>query len=223
MRARDTLSVSPCFVVYVIVISYYQWLNGCVPLRSQFLFAADSTKVRRSENNDGTVKHEQKRDSGEDNLQTSPKTTKSSKTVEVRGNDVNFKHVQLWDPWDTSSLPKSSWQAVGEPDAPTWKLSGTQGTSAFWENRKHQCLPKKRVCDKIHPKQHGPFPDRLKLPYPDEEILSRYEEDVSYIRDGFTTRVKADFETVLERHVVDVRKARAKCREASAGRHDISS
>ena len=29
-------------------------------LHSQFLFAADSTRVRRWENNDGTVKHEQK-------------------------------------------------------------------------------------------------------------------------------------------------------------------
>ena len=71
--------------------------------------------------------------------------------------------------------------------------------------------------------QHGPFPERLKLPYPDEEILSGYEEDVSFIRDGFTTWVKANFETFLERHVFDVRKSHAEFREASAGRHDTSS
>ena len=31
-------------------------------------------------------------------------------------------------------------QAVGEPDAFTWKLSGTEGTSTFWENRRYHCL-----------------------------------------------------------------------------------
>ena len=68
-------------------------------------------------------------------------------------------------------------------------------------------------------KQHGPFPDCLRLPYSHEEILSGFKEDVPHIRDGFTTWVEADFETVLERHIVDVRKARAEFREASAFRH----
>ena len=54
--------------------------------------AADSTRVRRSENKDGTVKREQPLD---------------------------------------ASAPRPSWQAVGQPDAPSWKLSGTHGTSAF--------------------------------------------------------------------------------------------
>ena len=44
-------------------------------------------------------------------------------------------------------------------------------------------------------KQHSPFPERLKLPYPDEEILSGYEEDVFFILDGFTVWVRADFNT----------------------------
>ena len=61
------------------------------------------------------------------------------------GNDANYKHEQLWDPWDTSSLPKSSWQAVGEPYAPTWKFSGTQGTSAFWE-KSEAPLPHQKTC-----------------------------------------------------------------------------
>ena len=64
-----------------------------------------------------------------------------------------------------------------------------------------------------------PFPERLRLPCSDEEILSGYEEDVPSIRDGFTTWVKADFNTVLERHAVDNRKALA---EASTRRHDTS-
>ena len=65
-----------------------------------------------------------------------------------------------------------------------------------------------------------PFQKRLELPVPDEEILSGYEEDVSFIRDRFTTWVKADPNTTLERHVVDVRKALAEYREASARRYD---
>ena len=86
----------------------------------------------------------------------------------------------------------------------------------------HVAISKKRVCNYVHPKQHSPFPDRLKLPYPDEEILSGYEEDVSFIRDGFTAWVSADFETILERHAVDIRKAHAEFREASARKHDTS-
>ena len=94
-------------------------------------------------------------------LQNLPKLLKSG------SNDVIFKQEQ---PGDTPSSPKSSWQAVGEPDAPSWKLSGTQGTSAFWEISGAPLLPKKRVCNYNHPKQHGPFPERLRLPYSDEEI-----------------------------------------------------
>ena len=167
---------------------------------SQFPVLLSRQKVWRSEDNDGTVKHEQKRDSGEDNVQTSAKTAESAKPLKSGSNDVTFKHVQ---PWDTSSLPKSSWQEVGDADAPTWKFSGTQGTPAFWEKfRKRRCLhPKTRVQFFFTRKQHGPFPDHLKLPYPDEEVSSGYEEDVSYIRDGFTAWVKADFESVLERQV----------------------
>ena len=75
---------------------------------------------------------------------------------------------------------------------------------------------KKKSVQLCSPKAHSPFPDRLRLPYPDEEILSGYQEDVSFIRDGFTSWVKADFETLLERHAVDIRKALAEFREAPA-------
>ena len=40
------------------------------------------------------------------------------------------------------------------------------------------------------PKLHGPILERLKLPYADEEILSGYDEDVSFTRDGCTSWVK---------------------------------
>ena len=82
--------------------------------------------------------------------------------------------------------------------------------------------PPKRGCNFIHPKQLSPFPERLELPFPDEEILSGYDEDVPFIRDRFTTSVKADPNTTVERHVVDVRKALAEYREASVRRHDTS-
>ena len=59
----------------------------------------------------------------------------------------------------------------------------------------------------IHPKQFGAFPRSLVLPYSYEEILSGYEEDVSSIRDGFTAWVKADPETILRRHIVDLTRA----------------
>ena len=77
------------------------------------------------------------------------------------------------------------------------------------------------MCSYVHPKQRGPFPVRLKLPYL-EEILSSYEKDVSLFRDGFTTWVKTDLNVTSERHVVDARKALAEYREASVTRHDIS-
>ena len=83
--------------------------------------------------------------------------------------------------------------------------------------------PKNACASKIHPQQHSLFPELPRLPYPDEDILSGYEEDVSFIRDGFTTWVKADFNTILERHAVDTGKALADFREPSARKHDISS
>ena len=50
---------------------------------------------------------------------------------------------------------------------------------------------------------------------------TRCQEDV-HIQDGFAVWVKANFETVLERHVVDVRKSHAEFREASTRKHDTS-
>ena len=68
-----------------------------------------------------------KRDPVEDSAQTIPCASDSSKLWKAENRDCALKFEQ---PLDTSSAPKSSWQAVGEPDGPTWMLSGTQGTSA---------------------------------------------------------------------------------------------
>ena len=81
------------------------------------------------------------------------------------------------------------------------------------KNRRHHCPSQNVYAIFIHPKQLSPFPERLELPFPDEEILSSCDEDVSFIRDRFTAWVKADPNDTLERHVVDVRKAFAEFRE----------
>ena len=68
------------------------------------------------------------RDPGENSTKTVPCAADSMRQRRAENNDCAAECEQLL---DTSSAPKSSWQAVGEPDAPTWKLSGTQGTSLF--------------------------------------------------------------------------------------------
>ena len=99
---------------------------------------------------------------------------------------------------------------------------GDSGNAVFWEPLGVPLLPKNRVCNFIHPKQFGPFPKRLVLPYPDEEILSGYEEAVSSIRDGFSAWVTTDPENTLWRHIVDVKGANAALREAPATKHSTS-
>ena len=95
-------------------------------------------------------------------------------------------------PEEAPSASRSSWQASGEHDTPTWKLSGTQGTASFWE-RAEALLPLPRPrCHFIHPKQLSPFPERLKLPFSSDEILSGYEGKVSSCTQQFTTRKKTD-------------------------------
>ena len=103
------------------------------------------------------------------------------------------------------------------------KLSGIQGTASFWERTEAPLPPPRPGCNFIHPKQLSPFPERLELPFPSEEILSGYEDVVSSRQDQYTTWVKTDPDVTSERHMVDVQKAVAEFREASARRHDTSS
>ena len=142
-----------------------------------------------------------KRDPVEDSAQTIPCASDSSTVPSSMSN--------LWTP-HRHRIPLG-----GEPHASIWKLSGTEGSSAFWEKPEAPLPPLKRVCNFIHPKQLSPFPERLELPYPNGELHAGYEEDVSFIQDRFTSWVKADSNVTLERHVVDVRKAFAEYREAS--------
>ena len=77
--------------------------------------------------------------------------------LKAESRDSALKYEQLL---DTSSAMKSSWQAVGEPDAPTWKLSRTQGASLLWEKSESPLPHQKCACNFTQPKQLSPFPER---------------------------------------------------------------
>ena len=161
------------------------------------------------------VNDEQRHVLVEDKPHPISRATESAK-LQKAGKDE--KNTTREPPCDVPSSPKSSWQAVGESEAPTWKYTVTLESAVFWEPLGAPLLPKNRVCNFIHPKQFGPLPKRLILSYPDEEILSGYEEDVSSIRNGFSARLKTDFVTTLSRHTVHV----AAFREAPARKHSTS-
>ena len=82
-------------------------------------------------------------------------------------------------PEEAPTASRSSWQAKREHGTPTWKISGTQGTASFWEKAEAPLPPPRPRCNFIHPKQLRTFPERLKLPFPTDEILSGYEDTVS--------------------------------------------
>ena len=64
----------------------------------------------------------------------------------------------------------------------------------FWANWRHHCPSRDAYAIVIQSKQLSPFSCTIgTAPYPDE-ILSGFEEDVSFTRDGFTTWVE-DFNT----------------------------
>ena len=85
----------------------------------------------------------------------------------------------------------------------------------------HQCLRKPvfAILFIQHILTFDILPKRLTLPYPDAEILSGYEEDVSSMRDGFSSWVKADPETILKRHLVDAKGANPAFRGALVRKH----
>ena len=77
-------------------------------------------------------------DPREYSLEAVPCVADSRKQRRAENSECARKYEQ---PWNTSSAPRSSWQAVGAPDVPTWKLSGTEGTfQPSGKNRRHYCL-----------------------------------------------------------------------------------
>ena len=119
-------------------------------------------------------------------------------------------------PEGAPSAPRSAEQ----PCALTWGPFGPQGTASFWERTGAPLRPLRPRCNFIHPKQPSPFPERLELPFPSEEILSGFEDIVSSGTDQFSTGVKTDPDATLVRRMVDVQEATADFREASERRHD---
>ena len=70
-----------------------------------------------------------------------------------------------------------------------WEPANPLEKACFWE-RIEAPLPPLRTrpkCDFTHPQQLGPFPERLKLPFSCEDILSGYEELASSGSDHFNT------------------------------------
>ena len=111
----------------------------------------------------------------------------------------------------------------GEHGTPTWKISGTQGTASFWERAEAPPPPPRPRCNFFRPKRLSPFPERLKLPFSIDVILSGYGDIVSSGTDQFTSWVKTDPDATLAQHMVHVRKAVAEFREASERRYIASS
>ena len=96
------------------------------------------------------------------------------------------------------SMPQSSWQLCSNTNT-------TQNPSVF---RRHVLGPpdepatlKPAVPEIVHPIQHGITPKRLLLPHSDTEILTRIDDDISSIRDGYTAWVMSDATTMRERHL----------------------
>ena len=117
--------------------------------------------------------------------------------------------------------PRTSKHSTSLP----WETAKPQGKACFWE-RIEAPLPPLRPrpkCNFIHPCQFSPFPERLVLPFSNDEILSGYEEVDSSGTDLFTTCVKMIEHEILAQHMVDIEKATAEFREASERQHATSS
>ena len=117
--------------------------------------------------------------------------------------------------------PRTSKHSTSLP----WETAKPQDKACFVE-RIEAPLPPLRPrpkCNFIHPRQLSPFPERLVLPFSNDEILSGYEEFDSSGTDLFTSWVKLIEHEILVHHMVDIEKATAEFREASERKHAASS
>ena len=120
---------------------------------------------------------------------------------------------------DHPPTPRPSRQPDSLPCDPT----RPQDKAYFWERNEAPLPPLRPKCNFIHLRQLSPFPERLELPFSNDEILCGYEDIVSSGTDHFTAWVKMDPHEVLVHHMVDVQKATADFREASERRPATSS
>ena len=75
------------------------------------------------------------------------------------------------------------------------------------ENRRHHCLTKSTCAILFTQSSSVSFVNVWNCSFPTKRSYHVMRTDGSFIRDGFTKCVKADFNIILERHAVDVRKA----------------
>ena len=95
----------------------------------------------------------------------------------------------------------------------------------FGNELRHHCLHYGHGLNAnfIHPRQLSPFPERLELPFSNDEILSSYEDIVSSGTDHFTSWVQMSHHEIVVQHMVDIHKAPAEFREASERKPATSS
>ena len=98
-----------------------------------------------------------------------------------------------------------------------WEPTRPQVKAHFWERIEAPLPPlwRRPTCNFIHPRQLSPFPERLELPFSNDEILCGYEEIDSSGTDQFTAWVKMSEHEILVQHMVDFHKASTELREAS--------
>ena len=94
-------------------------------------------------------------------------------------------------------------------------LLGPRIRRTFWERNQAPFPPSRPRCNFVHPRQLSAFPERLKLHFSSDEILSGFEDIVSSGTDEFTAWVKTDPRDILVHPMVDVQEAVADFREAS--------
>ena len=166
------------------------------------------------------VNGEQSHVLGEDKAHRISRTTVSEKLQRAGKDAWNTTRDPPGDvPLFTKVLVASSWR-IGRT---IMELHGDSGKRCIFGNHwAHHSSSEPRLQFYV-PKTIRPFSRTINiLPYPGEEILPGFEEDVSSIRDGFSAWVKTGLENTLRRHIVDVKGAYAAFREAPARKHSTS-
>ena len=121
-----------------------------------------------------------------------------------------------------NSPTMTDWVAKQERSDEASSAPRPQDTASCWEKVEAPLPPSSPRSHFIHPKQIGPFPERLELPFPCDEILSGYEDIVSSGTDSFTTWTTIKPDALLALHMVDGQRVNAEFRDASERKHGSS-
>ena len=111
---------------------------------------------------------------------SSSRTTASESLHAVKDDGWNATR-EIPAPCRCPSLPQSSWQALGDTNEPRkpWTHTETEKKCSVLGTPGRASTSENPCSQFFHPVQFGILPKRSSLPYPDAEILSGYEEDVS--------------------------------------------